>query len=73
MNLIKELVKYLVVPALLTLALVGGVRLTVDMITYQHEVTGHAHVAVDESCTTSPDEMFNDCAWLDTSEVNDLR
>ena len=30
-------------------------------------------VAVQETCTPSPDELFNRCALLDPSQVDDLR
>jgi len=69
--MIKETFKYLIVPALLTLALLGGVDLVRDVITYQHTITGTA-ITTNE-CETSPDEMFNECAVLDTSQVQDLR
>lgn len=68
MHIIKELVKWTIVPALLTIALIGGARLCQDMIMYQHTITGQAHAGFDQ-CETSPDEMFNDCAWLDTTSA----
>lgn len=47
-----------------------GVAIADAAIHYEHELPGIAEPAV---CTPDPGVMFNSCAGLDTSEVNDMR
>lgn len=68
--MIQELLKWLVVPALLTMALIGGIRLTQDIASYSGTITGTAFAA---DCTPTPGAMFNDCASLDATQIEDLR
>lgn len=70
MRIITQLVAWLVLPAMATLLVVG---LWQASIRYQPINSGHALQAPAAECTTSPDEFFNDCAVLDTSQVQDLR
>jgi len=61
---------WIIGPALGTLVIV-----IVTTAAYNHQpvLSGHATQAPDSACVTSPDEFFNDCAVLDTTQVNDLR
>lgn len=70
MRIIAQIVGWLIVPALATLLVVGLYQASTQ---YQPTITGHALQAPAPACTTSPDEFFNDCAVLDTSQVQDLR
>jgi hypothetical protein len=69
-SILKDLVIWLVGPAMLIMALIGGIELVHDMATYTNVVTGTAIAA---NCTASPSEMFNACVSLDTTQIEDLR
>jgi hypothetical protein len=65
-----QAVAWLLGPALATLFVLALIH---AVSTYQPVTAGHALQAPAAACVTSPDEMFNDCAVLDTSQVQDLR
>jgi hypothetical protein len=65
-----QAVAWLLGPALGTLLIVA---VTTASMNYQPIVTGAAVPEISAECTTSPDEMFNACAQLDTTEVVDTR
>jgi hypothetical protein len=65
-----QLALWLIGPALGTLLIIA---VTTAVHDYQPQVTGHAMQAPSAECVPSPDEMFNACAVLDTSQVHDLR
>lgn len=69
-SILVQLTAWLIGPALGTLLIVG---VTTAVATYQPVNSGHAMQAPAPACVTSPDEFFNDCAVLDTSQVQDLR
>lgn len=69
-SILVQLTVWLIGPALGTLLTVA---VTTAAYTYQPVTAGHAMQAPAPACTTSPDEFFNDCAVLDTSQVQDLR
>lgn len=60
----------LILPAIGTVLVVAIIQATTS---YVPVVQGHAVPQVSAECTTSPDEMFNDCATLDTTQVIDTR
>lgn len=70
MRIIAQTIGWLLIPALTVLLAVGLYQASVS---YQPMVTGHALQGADTACISSPDEFFNDCAVLDTSQVQDLR
>ena len=69
-SILAQVTAWIVGPALATLLVVG---LWQASTRYQPVNSGHAMQAPAAECVTSPDEFFNDCAVLDTSEVQDLR
>lgn len=69
MDLFIQAAKWLLVPALITLALLGGARLIGDIAEAMPTRTG----AVVTTCQPVQGEMFNRCAKLDTTQVTDLR
>lgn len=69
MDLVIQAAKWLLVPALITLALLGGARLVGDIADAMPARTG----SVVQQCQPLPGEMFNRCAKLDTTQVEDLR
>lgn len=69
-SILVQAAAWILGPALGTLLIVG---VTNAVATYQPVNNGHAMQAPAAECATSPDEFFNDCAVLDTSQVQDLR
>jgi hypothetical protein len=61
---------WLLGPALATLFVIALMH---AVTSYTPVIAGHAVQQVSAECTTSPDEFFNDCAVLDTTEVVDTR
>lgn len=55
---------------LIMCGLAVGAALADEAIHYEHELPGIASAAV---CTPDPGVMFNSCAPIDTTEVNDMR
>jgi hypothetical protein len=70
MRIITQIVGWIFFPALATLLTVSVYQAA---STYQPTITGHAHMSAPAGCVTDPDEFFDNCAVLDTTQVQDLR
>jgi len=68
--MIRDLAIWLIGPALLVMAVIGGIRLAHDIANYSGIVTGHAYAS---ECVTTPGAMFNDCVPLHAEQIEDLR
>lgn len=69
-SILAQTVLWLVGPALATLLIVGATTAGYNLA---HSSVAQGHRTTVDTCVTSPDEFFNACAQLDTSQVQDLR
>jgi hypothetical protein len=72
--MLRELANLLIVWALLpVMATLLAVGLWQASTSYEPVNLGHAVPVIAADCQPSPDEMFNPCVTLDTTQIIDLR